>query len=69
MSASKIIAGLDEALTHARCPKNHKDSVVVEFKEMDDKRIRVTSRCDECDGVTISFLPPGAVEFVHVDRQ
>jgi len=69
MSSSEIIPGMQEALKYAQCPKDHKDSVVVEFREMEDGRTRVMARCDECDGVTTKFLPPGAVEFVKVERR
>lgn len=65
---SEIIPGMKAALTYARCPKDHKDSVVVEFIELEDGRTRVLARCDECDGVTETLLPPGTVEFVKVER-
>jgi len=70
MSGSEIIKGMNAALTYARCPKDHdKDSVVVEFREMEDGRTRVMARCDECASVTTTFLPPGIVEFVRVEKR
>jgi hypothetical protein len=62
---NKILAGLQDALEHAKHDKG--EMVVQSIEECADGRARVTSRCEVCGSRETTFYPAGDIEFFQVN--